>query len=291
MTICLRPAVQEDLPLLTRIWLRAEQIPDEVSLRVPTVLLHMSTTGMLVVAEVNGMLAGFGSSFIRSNVRFMGQLFIDPGEQSAGVGRALMEAVMPHDGAELSTVASPDRRAVSLYTRHGMFPLWPVYGLSAEKATIRSVPDSDVVVVPGGPEVVQLDAEIGGRHRPEDLDYLTTSRGGMPLRFERDGRTIGYGYLQVMRESADELDDLETVRIGPLGVHEASDMTDCIRAAMRAALELGSKVSVLTPGPGDAFRELLDLGFQIRFGDTFMSANRPPFVDALRYIPGTGGMY
>src|SRR5690606_8977316 len=115
---------------------------------VPTVLPHMSATGMLVVAEVGGRIVGFGSSFTRSNVRFMGQLFIDPLHQSGGVGAALMRAVMPVDGAELTTIASPDRRAVALYARHGMFPLWPVYGMAAERGTLRGIGDSGVDMIP-----------------------------------------------------------------------------------------------------------------------------------------------
>lgn len=290
----LRPALPEDLQTLTEIWIRAEALPDDVSVGVPTILPHMSSTGMLVVAEVDGVVAGFGSSFTRSNVRFMGQLFIDPLHQSAGVGAALMRAVMPLDGAELTTIASPDRRAVSLYTRHGLFPLWPVYGVHADAGKLRGIAGSGVELIPADgndPTLVELDTAIGGRHRPEDLEYLIAKRGGAPYWFKRGGEMIGYCFLQVMREGADELDDAETVRIGPVGVRDAADMTDCIRAAVAGALGFGSKVNVLAPGPGDAFRALLDAGFQVSFSDTFMSARRPPFVDALRYIPGSGGMY
>lgn len=294
MTILLRPAMPEDLQTLTEIWIRAEELPDDISVGVPTVLPHISANGILVVAEVDGAIVGFGSSFTRSNVRYMGQLFIEPSHQSGGVGRALMEAVMPDDGAELTTVASPDRRAVSLYTRHGMFPLWPVYGMAAGRDAIRSYPGSDVDLLPADlsdPELIRMDAAVGGRRRPEDLEYLVANRGGVPYWFMRDGEAVGYCFLQIMSEGADELDDAETVRVGPVGVLEAADMTDCIRAAVSAAFGFGSKVHVLTPGPGDAFRTLLDAGFRVTFSDTFMSARRPPFVDALRYIPGSGGMY
>lgn len=294
MTLTIRPALPEDLPTITAVWMRAEKMPDDVSPGVPTVLPHILATGMMVVAEENGTIVGFGSSFTRSNVRFMGQLFIDPGSQSGGVGRALMEAVMPHDGAELATIASPDRRAVSLYTRHGMFPLWPVYGLKADVANLRAMPASPVRMVQADrndPALVRMDAEIGGRHRPEDLDYLFDDRGGVPFWMERDGARIGYCILQVLSNSADGYEDEGSVRIGPLGVHNAVDMTDCIRAAVTTALDYGTSIDVLAPGPGDAFRILLDAGLQIRFVDTFMSSNRPPFVDALRMVPGSGGTY
>lgn len=290
----IRPATADDLLPITRVWLAAEDESSETIDVVPPVLAHLLRTGTLLVAEGDGGISGFGSAFTRSSVTYLGQLFIHPGRQSGGVGRALLQTLMPDDGLSRVTVASSDARAISLYVRHGMIPLWPMFDVHASATSLRGLVSHSVDVVQADaddPEIVRADAAIGGRVRPEDHDFWVQHRAGLPLWFERAGKRIGYGYLQVLSRSATADPGTANIRIGPLGAYDPSDSLGCLLAAVRLSREHGSTLRILVPGPHPALRWLFDMGFHIGDQETFFTSIEPPIMDSRRYIPSGGGLF
>lgn len=297
MALNIRPATVADLPSMFHVWLAAEgeegHFAPEVD-AVPSALPHVLHTGNVLVAEEDERIVGFAATITRDPVIFLGQMFILPKAQSSGVGRALLRAVMPGDDWHLATVSSSDPRALGLYVRHGMHPFWPVFdlGVSVERLRRFSGTGVDVVMAePGDPELVGWDAEIGGRRRPEDHAYWTRRKAGVPIWFERRGRRLGYGYVQVQPRSEDARWYGDTVRVGPLGVHDAADAVDCLTSALGWASEHGGSLSVLVPGPYPGLRPLLDAGFHIGDIETFLSTAEPPFTAGRRYIPSGGGLF
>lgn len=298
MGVEIRPAKIRDLPAVHYVWQSAEGMAPDHTPRegdaVPSSLTHAFNTGTMLVAVENGRIVGFAATIDREPVTFLGQMFVLPDLQSGGVGRRLLEAVMPDDGRQRSLVSSPDRRALGVYVRHGIRPFWPVFDLGASVERLRSFPRTDVEDVmaeAGDPQLTGWDAEIGGRLRPQDHAYWMRQKGGVPLWFERNGKRLGYGYVQVQPRSEDAHWYGDTVRVGPLGVRDVADAVDCLTSALGWASEQGGRLSVLVPGLHPGLRPLLDAGFHIGDIDTFMSSTDPPFTDGRRYIPSGGGLF
>lgn len=298
MELNIRPATAADLTSLFHVWLAAEgEEPDDPLTDAdgtPSALPHALATGRVLVAEECGRIVGFAATVTREPVTYLGQLFISPKVQSAGIGKALLQAIMPDDGGQRAIVSSSDPRAVGLYVRHGLRPFWPVFDLKSKVERLRAFPQTDVEVVmaeTGDPDLVRWDAEIGGRLRPQDHAYWVERKGGAPLWFERRGKRLGYGYVQVQPQSSDARWYGDTVRVGPLGVREAADAVDCLIGALGWARERGGRLSLLVPGPHPALRPLLDAGFQIGDIETFLSSTERPFTDGQRYIPSGGGLF
>ena len=294
MTFRLRPAASSDLPEMMRVWLMAEGEGVEPDQPVPVGLLHLLDSGLVRVAEFDDGLAGFAVSFVRGDVTFLAQLFIDPARQSGGVGQALLQAVMPDDGTVRATVSSPDPRAVGLYVRHGMAPVWPVFDLRVDVANLHKLPVSMAIIQPargGDPELVAVDAAVNGRSRPQDHRHWIEQRGGIAFWFERQGTRAGYGYLQIGRDGEDAALRDDSVRVGPVGVVDPAAAYDCVLAAVDLAREYGSSLEILVPGPHPVLGALLEAGWRIKDIETFMTSARPPFVDGACYIPSGGGLF
>ena len=66
--------------------------------------------------------SGNASAVSRGPVVFLADLFVLPGQQSAGLGSALLRRVLPREGALRCTASSGDPRAQALYIRWGMRP-------------------------------------------------------------------------------------------------------------------------------------------------------------------------
>ena len=290
----IRNANPSDLQAITRTWLTADGEDAQAELAIPAVLPHLLQTGVVRVAETNEGVSGFATSFERSTVRFLAQMFVLPGQQSSGTGRALLQSVMPDDGSVLATIASPDPRAVSLYIRRGMQPCWPLFDLAVAVSDLRAVPNSMLSLTaadPDDPQLVEWDTLANGRHRPQDQRYFVERRGGWPFWLERDGHRVGYGYLQVQRASGDASWGSGHVRIGPLAVRDRRYAFDSVLAATQHARDLGTHLSALMPGPHPALGALLNAGFRIRDIETFLTSARPPFVDGELYVPSGGGLF
>ncbi|MBA2453813.1 MAG: GNAT family N-acetyltransferase, partial [Chloroflexia bacterium] len=256
MGVEIRPAEVQDLPAALYAWRSAEGMEPDHAPRegdpVPSSLPHAFDTGTMLVAAEDDRIVGFAATIDREPVTYLGQMFVLPEIQSGGVGRRLLEAVMPGEDRLRSTVASSDPRAVGLYVRHGMRPFWPVFDLEASVEHLRSLPPTDVeaeTAEAGDPELIQWDAEIGGRLRPQDHAYWVRRKGGVPLWFERRGKRLGFGYVQVQPRSSDARWYGDTIRVGPLGVHEEADAVDCLIRAIDWARGQGGRLSVLVPGP------------------------------------------
>ncbi|HEX9343335.1 MAG TPA: GNAT family N-acetyltransferase, partial [Actinomycetota bacterium] len=102
----------------------------------PDYLDHELASGRLLVATdelgEEGVVA-FAGAYERGGVTHLGDLFVRPGLTGRGLGRRLLEAILPVDG-ELVTFASADPAAVALYCRFGMQPLAPLLYLRADPA-------------------------------------------------------------------------------------------------------------------------------------------------------------
>jgi GNAT superfamily N-acetyltransferase len=289
----IRPATAADLPALYEIWFASEAGDDPQPPqrgRWPW-LEHELATGALLLAERGGVALGFAGTIARGQVVFLADCFVRADAQSGGVGRRLLQHLLPRDGRTICTLSSSDPRAQALYVRAGMRPRWPEFILEAEADRLARMPAAGVETIearPGDPDLIEWDAAASGRRRPEEHAYLVAQHQAIPLWFARGGRRIGYGYAQLF--SPELLWRPDTLRLGPIGAASEADALACVGAAVHWARTRAAAIEISVPGPHAALAALLEARFRISDADTFMSSG-PLFFDPGCYIPSGGTFF
>jgi GNAT superfamily N-acetyltransferase len=245
-------------------------------------------------------IVAFASACVRGRSWFLSMLFVLPEEQASGVGRALLERVLPAagDGLMLGTATdSAQPIANALYARYGMVPRMPLLNLVGELRNLDVLPGLPGGVTstpfdelangsPGGHGtgpaalaaiVDAVDRDAMGVEHPQDHDWLRTSgRRGFVYR-ARDGKVLGYGYAS------------EAGRVGPIAVADGALMAPLIGHLLRAVQPRGA-FSIWAPGAaGDAVRLLLDVGLRLEPFPILLCWDTSP-TDFSRYLPISPGL-
>ena len=181
------------------------------------------------IASAGERIVGFGSALERGRIWFLSMLFIRPEAQGQGLGRALLERLLPgpdHPGSLATSIDSLQPISTALYAGYGMAPRMPILDLRGEISRPEAFPDlpSGIVALPfetvaDGPPasagqraladtVDALDRELLGADHPLDHRYLRTENRRGFLYRGPDGEPIGYGYAG------------EVGRIGPIAVRD-----------------------------------------------------------------------
>ncbi|HVQ22816.1 MAG TPA: GNAT family N-acetyltransferase, partial [Candidatus Saccharimonadia bacterium] len=171
------------------------------------------------VAEFDGRIIGFGIAVEREGSWFLGFLFVEPAWQAEGVGRRILERILPASGVDawlagggsLATCAEAIQlTSTGLYTSLGMRPRDPIYMLVGTprsemlgplSPSIEGLPFELLESTSGAAwlddELAPLDLAAVGHRRPIDhRDDRTEGRQGVLFRDRGDGRALGYGYVQ-----------------------------------------------------------------------------------------------
>jgi GNAT superfamily N-acetyltransferase len=293
-TTTIRAAVAADIPQVYNIWYANEVGDDPIPppRGAPSVLEHELATGEMVVAEREGRLVGFAAVIVRGAVAFLAECFVRAEAQSGGVGRLLLNQLLPRAGLTSCTLSSTDPRALALYIRAGMRPQWPNFCLLADTARLSHLSDGGIEVVEasaGDPALVEWDAQASGRRRPEDHAYWVGPGRARPLWFRRGGALVGYGYAQT--HSLEALWQPDAITLGPIGARNPADAQACALAAARWAQPHSAVVRITVPGQHTALAALLDAHFQITYVETFVSTSDEPFADMRCYIPSGSTLF
>ncbi len=253
-------------------------------------LLHTLRTGTVYVAEQDTAILAFAGAITRGEVTFLTDLFVRPDLQSTQLGKTLLPYVLPQSGLIHCTMSSTDPRALALYIRAGMHPAWPHFFLRLE-GPIRadfSTPGVEIVAIDGDDlALVDWDAQLSGRLRPQDHAHWIATQQAVPLWFQRRGQTVGYGYVRL---GAGTLWYPESCTIGPIGVNALEDVTECVLAAVNWTLKHANVLHISIPGPHPSLAILLTKGFRIVYVETFLSTASIPFFDARRYISSSSNL-
>jgi GNAT superfamily N-acetyltransferase len=283
----IRPADEVDLPAAYDAFYQTEVLgdPNPPPPGSNAELLHVFRTGRVYVAEIDGRIAGYGAAISRDDHDYLTDLFVQPGLQSSGLGKLLLDYTLPPAvGRVRSTISSSDHRAHGLYIRHGLRPRWPHYNLALRGAPENPWPEDDVSMLetrPDDPDLLLWDARLSGRQRPLDLEYWAREQRAVPFWFERGGRRVGYGLVRLRAGTMSHPDSCE---VGPLGVEHQDDAVVCVVAAVRWAAEHAPRIMVNLPGPHPALALLLGIGFRITYVETFHTEAAAPYFDERRYI-------
>lgn len=242
---------------------------------------------------------GFGSALVRSRVWFLSMLFVDPGEQAAGVGSELFRRTMAAATgttvrATITDAAQPISNA--LYAREGIVPRMPLYrmvGRPGRPGTIGSLPAGvsatmfDMVVREAGSfeaghrllaEIVgEIDETVLGYAHPADHAFLR--REGRVGLLYRDalGHPIGYGYTSVVG------------RVGPIAVRDEALLAPIVDHVLEAVRPAGASALWVPGSAGPLFAALLRAGLRLDGFPTLLCWSAP-FADFTRYVPAAPGL-
>ncbi len=253
-------------------------------------LAHLLKTdpGGSYVAESDGLVVGFSMGFVRGDIWFLAQLFVQPDVHSLGIGAALLKRA--HDagrdaGARIvAVVASSSAAAQSLYMRHGMFGTAIGYHVSGPVDALLALPAPDgnrklVVDCDGWQDRISaLDAQVyGAERRAEHEMYLTEwADSNYAFALNRDGELIGYGYA------------LDSGYIGPLAAVEPDEQLALLRVAgdWLAERQVSAGTAYVTSTNQVVMGTLLSGGWKIT-NRTYLLASQP-FGQFDRYVPSGG---
>jgi GNAT superfamily N-acetyltransferase len=242
-------------------------------------------------------IVAFAAALMRERLWFLSMLFVRPELQGAGVGRALLAQVAPHDGeASFRSTATDSAQPISnaLYAAEGMVPRVPLLNLiglpqqpdafGSLPSGIVPVPFDDIAGRPGGDghrtladAVDAMDREVLGVAHPVDHRFLRQeSRTGW-LYHGPDGAVVGYGYAT------------EAGRIGPVAVRD-EELLAPILGHLSSAVTPRGAFALWLPGTADrAIVPALRAGFRLDQFPVLLCWDRP-YADLARYLPISPGL-
>lgn len=236
---------------------------------------HLTNTAeQFWLAVEDDKIVGFSRSILRDGVRELTELFVKPGTQSGGLGRALIERAFPAEGARRRLIiATADFRAQALYLKSGVFPRFPIYYFGRQPENVPFETDLQFVPLENSVEtaaiLAEIDEEIIGFRRDADQGWFLANRAGFLAL--RNGRPVGYGYVG---ESS-----------GPFALLDAGDYPAVLAYAESLAYASGlENFGVEVPMVNEtAVTHLLARGFKM---DVFMAMfmSDRPFGNFERYL-------
>ena len=245
---------------------------------------------------------GFVVVVRRDALAFLSMLFVRPGVQGRGLGRALLASAMPEpaaDGASGVTwraTATDSVQPISngLYGSLGMVPRIPLLrlvGLPERAAAFETLPAGVEAIgfdeIPDGPdglgraalaaELASLDRDAAGFDRAADHAFhAREGRVGFLFR-DRSGGAVGYGYTS------------EAGRLGPIAVRDSALLGPVVGHLVTAIRPRGA-FGIWVPGTaGEAVVPLLRAGFRFDGFPVLLCWDRP-FADFSRFVPMSPGL-
>lgn len=183
------------------------------------------------IAEENGKAVGYARSIVRGNMRELTEFFVLPENQTAGVGRGLLERAFPQDDSKHRViVATSDFRALARYLKSGVYPYVTEMYVERKPELVHVDSDLEFTLMDSFEGALQTTGEIDqailGHRRDVDHAWLMKERTGYFYR--RNGQIVGYGYIH--KEF-----------YGPFAVLNDQDFPAILAHAESQAHELGSE--------------------------------------------------
>ena len=275
----IRAATADDVPAIRSILAaHGNDGPVVVADIVGPYVAHLLTRGRTYVATVDDVVVAFGAGVDTGASVHLADLFVDPARLGRGLGRPLLAAVLAGSN-ERTTFASEDERALPIYVRAGMQPLWA--SLYVQGAT-RELPDPgpSFTVEPAlAGELADLERAWTGHDRAADHAYWASMADADPFVVRESGSVAALGYGRARQAAPIRVLDR-------LLVHPDADPVAATIAGIRRAGR-GGPVLVCVPGPHPILRLLLEARMRIVDRDQYL-ASSPDLIDATRLIPNPG---
>jgi GNAT superfamily N-acetyltransferase len=234
-----------------------------------TYLAHAAAEWWVAEDGAAGPLVGYARSIERGGLLELTEFFVEPNQQSKGLGRALLSRAFPAGRGEVrSIIATTDVRALARYYAADTTARFPVLTLTGTPSAVEP---------PGTLEIVQLDptvpdlladvgivehAVLGYPRSAAELRWILERREGYIYR--RGSRPVGFAF--VGKEGA-----------GPIAALEADDLAAELLHIESRAHALGvDRLSLHVPGVNAVgVRHLVGRGFQIDAWVYLLMSNHP----------------
>jgi GNAT superfamily N-acetyltransferase len=301
-----RPAVEADLLDCHRVWrdainaygsrLGAPPLQED-NPGVRRLHRHSWTTdpGRFMVAERHQAVGGrrvvaFGSAVERGELWFLSMLFVDPGEQARGIGRALLERLLPADRANRVLATCTDSAqpiSNGLYATFGIVPRMPLFNVvgrpmagfrwPALSAGIHAERVAEPELWTESAELAVLDHALLGFDHPQDHRFVQGEPRHPFAYRDAGGELVGYGYAG------------EIGRIGPIAVRDAALLTPVLGHLLHAVQPRGASQVWLPGAAEDVLATAVRAGLRIEGFPVLIGWSRP-FADYTRYVPTSPGL-
>jgi GNAT superfamily N-acetyltransferase len=278
----IRPATDDDVDAIDRLLDGHDAVSAAPPLRPGVRAAHIRQAlrrGTVHVAEIEEALVGFGSSIDIGRAVHLADLFVDREFMGRGIGSRLLPGLFG-DRWPRTTFASDDPRAMPLYIRTGMTPLWPNVYVTAEERFLPEVAPGFDAEPATAERVATSEREWTGDDRSADHGIWGDRDGAQPFVVRRAGTVVAI--VQARRRIRGEGRWIDRLRVAP-----TVEPLEASIAAMRFAAAPGLEIGACIPGPNPALGALVRSGFRVVDGDTFM-ASEPDLVDPLRTFVDPG---
>jgi predicted N-acetyltransferase YhbS len=275
----IRPATQDDVPAIRALLAsHGNDGPIIYGDIVGPYVRHLIDHGRSLVSVAADEIVGFAAAVDTGRGRHLADLFVQIDRLGQGIGRPLLDAVL--DGAvDRTTFASDDPRAMPLYIRAGMAPLWPGVYLEGTAGLLRRSAGSLPTEPASAARIADLEQAWTGEDRRLDHVFWASQVDADSFVVFDGGEAVGAGYARARQISPVRVLDRLVVR------PDADPVPTTLSAIRRAAR--GGDVRLCVPGPNPVLGQLLDMGFRVEDRDTYM-ATRPDLIDPTRLLPNLG---
>lgn len=275
----IRPASHDDIPEIRAILAsHGNDGPIVNGDVVGPYLRHLIDHGRTLVSIAHGEVVGFAATVDTGRGGHLADLFVRLDRLGQGIGRPLLDAVF--DGADLrSTIASDDPRALPIYVRAGMTPLWPALYM---EGAVEGIPGSGhpLSTEPAtAGQIAKIERDWTGQDRRLDHEFWASQVDADSFAVIDGGAVVAVGHARARQASP--IRALDRLVVNP----EADPLAPTLAGIVRAAR--GGVVLVCVMGTSPLVRPLLDAGFRIADRDTYM-ASRADLIDPARLIPNPG---
>jgi GNAT superfamily N-acetyltransferase len=304
--ITFRIATDDDVPACAQIWRTAVNdyieplgqapVPDDVTI-ISRLYGHLraSDPERFVVAIVDDpatpageRVVAFTVAVVRGHVWFLSMLFVLPGFQGRGLGRDLLQRVLPDPAAGLARATGTDSAqpiSNALYATFGIVPRMPLInlvGLPNRPEAFGDLPSGVTpVAADGGSDdaaaIDALDRELLGFDHPLDHGWLRDQSRWAWLYRGPDGGLLGYGYTS------------ESGRLGPVLVRDPALLGPLFGHLTAAVQPRGAFLTWIPGGADRALVPALQAGFRIEPFPVLLCWDRAP-MDFSRYLPISPGL-
>jgi GNAT superfamily N-acetyltransferase len=219
-------------------------------------------------APESGQLIGYARSIERGGLFELTEFFVQPGSQSQGLGRALLERAFPLGRGEVrSIIATGSPSALGRYYRADTVARFPILSLARVPEAVDPGARLTPQALPRGADSVATIALI----ERSVLEFERTGAEAMLLLEHREA----YGYLR-----GDEVAGYAFVGAGgagPIAALDPDDLPDILLHVEARAAALGvERLELEVPSPNAvAVRHLLARGFRIDPWINYLMSSRP----------------
>jgi GNAT superfamily N-acetyltransferase len=269
--LIVRRAAEQDVEGIARVSRAAGQPAEDsgVDPRYVRSLLEHAT--VLVAASAGGPVLGWGATRATPPGELLADLFVAPAAQGQGIGQALLRELWPAAPGSPGrfTFSSRDPRALPLYARAGLRPIWPLLDLSGDA---RRLPTGGARARRvGGEEAAEGELRLSGCDRRADYRHWVEAPAASGVLVHDGDRLIAAGAGR------------------PAGLTHLTCMSshDALVAVTAALSALGGdRATVCLPGPHPALRWLLEHGWRVADHDLAMVTPDVELRSFWAYAPG-----